>query len=247
MRCLIIVPWRPGCEHRERALRWVTGRYDEIGARWVLAEHLDGPWNKAKAVMPAVEQAPDLPIVVADADVWSDDLALAVHEVAAGRPWAVPHLHVHRLTEQATTALYAGQEPPADRLAERPYVGVPGGGLIVAQRQVLLDVPFDRRFDGWGGEDHALGYALDTLYGAPSRGCRPLTHLWHPPQPRSTRRVGSGPSEKLRRRYRDARSDRAAMRSIIEEGRHASECVHAEPERAPRATSKRRRAGRAAA
>lgn len=237
MSRLIVVPWRSGCPHREKALEHVLPRLEALSDATVVMGILEtGPWVKAKAVMSLIEHSTARTVAVVDADVLVHDLPEALDEVDSGRSWAVPHLHVRRLTQDATARVYAGADPWDHTLAttERPYVGVEGGGVVVARRDVLLEVPFDARFQGWGGEDHALGYALNTLYGAPWRGSRALIHLWHPPQARSTRKVGSQASEKLRRRYRDARTSVDDMRQLVGEARGL---VQAEPQGRARASA----------
>ena len=228
MNLLVVVPWRAGCPHRERALAWVVARWQETGVQPVLAVAPPGSWCKAHVGGYVADTAPGTVVVVHDADCWSAGTVAAIDAVARAGGWAVPHLHVRRLNRQATDLVYAGADPDRfgpERLTENPYPGVPGGGIVVAARDVLLDVPFDARFEGWGGEDHSLGYALHTLHGAPWRGGRPLTHLWHPPQPRASRKVGSRTSEELRRRYRAAHGNEADMRRIVNEAKEAARGV----------------------
>lgn len=220
----VIVPWRPGCPHRAAAWASLLPRWAQTGWPVTVAEPPAGEWIKAAAVNPAVERSGAHVIVVADADVWCDGTAEAVQLVAAGRyPWAVPHAWVHRLNEHATADVIAGGPWPAGAaaLAERPYVGHAGGGIVVALREAVLSAPLDPRFVGWGHEDDSWSDALTTLAGAAWRGTRPLWHLWHPPQPRRNRRHGSPASRTLRLRYQNAAGDPAAMKALVEEGRHA--------------------------
>jgi len=201
----IVVPWRAGCPHRERAWELVRGRYAEIAYPVVEAPGPD-PWNKALAVMPALERSTADIVVVADADVWCDGLVRAVQAVEDGAPWAIPYLLVHRLD--------AERKPE-----QRPYAGMAGGGIVVAPRETLLDVPLDPRFVGWGQEDQCWGWALHALAGPPWRGDADLVHYYHPPQKRLNRKRGSNESWALRRRYLAARRDPAAMRALLEESR----------------------------
>lgn len=228
----VVIPWRPGCPHRQAALEWVLRSYRDRHPDWqiVVGAAPPGPWCKATAVAAAVARADGDVLVVADADVWCRDAADAVAAVQRGRAaWAIPHRLVHRLTPDATATVLGGRwdlddainRPGLSHLAERPYVGIPGGGLVVLPRSLWEDVPLDPRFRGWGGEDHAWGYALACLHGRPWRGRAPLWHLWHPPQPRLTRQIGSLESDGLRRRYAGARLDSAQMRALIEEGKRA--------------------------
>jgi hypothetical protein len=219
----VIIPWRPGCPDRERALEYVLRRWDLAGHFVTLAENRTGPWNKAAAVMPAAWRSAADVLVIADADVWCDDIEPSLELVASGRRrWAVPHGRVHRLDQAATDELLAaGTFPTPDRLAERPYRGHPGGGIVVIDRATCLDVPLDPRFVGWGHEDDAWALALGRLAGAPGRGTAPLWHLWHPPQPRLNRRVGSRDSQIHFRRYVTAARNRAAMTELINEAKGA--------------------------
>lgn len=215
----VIIPWRAGCPHRERAFKWVLKRWAQHPWPVTVAEAPDGPWCKAEVLRPAIEASTADIVFVVDADVWCDGIPQAVAAVEAGAPWVIPHLVVRRLTEAATGRLLAGGEPEPNEITEPPYIGVMSGGLVVVRRDVALDVPMSASFVGWGGEDHAWGWALATLIGDPWRGEEPLWHLWHPPAERISRLAGSEASEQLRRRYFSAQNDRPAMRALVEAGR----------------------------
>ena len=78
----VIVPWRGGCPHREAAWRWARQRYT-----WPVVEAPGGdPWIKGAALMPAVESSEAEIIVMADADVWCDELPETVQAVKGGEP-----------------------------------------------------------------------------------------------------------------------------------------------------------------
>lgn len=226
-RATVIVPWADdGQPERAAALAFVLGRWRHAHPRWplVVTESSAEPWVKAAAVMPAVMAARPGPLIVADADVWCDDVTVAVAALGEAA-WAVPHRYVRRLNAEATAAVYGGasfEALGADSLAERAYIGMPGGGLVVADRDALVSVPFDPRFVGWGGEDCAIGLALHTLAGEAWLGTAPLWHLWHAPQLRPERRYGNAANEALRLRYRRAMGNRAEMATLIDEAREAS-------------------------
>lgn len=186
-----------------------------------MAEAAEGPWIKAAAVMPAIAASEAEIVVVADADVWCEGLPAAVDAVVAGHPWSVPHRMVRRLNETATAEVLGGRDPASvsDReLVQRPYVGIFGGGVVVARRRLLLEVPLDARFIGWGREDNAWGEALQTLAGGPWRAGDPLYHLWHPPQSRPTRAKGNPASEALRKKYLQAFGKPDEMRRLLAGG-----------------------------
>lgn len=209
---MVLIPWRAGCPHRERALGWVT---QQLGHAVILGTHDEGPWCKAKALADAVARSDADVLVVHDADVWCDGLDEAISQVQAGAAWAVPHRMVHRLTEEATADRLAGGT--ATDLEQRPYLGYPGGGITVLRRDVWDRVPLDPRFAGWGQEDEAWALALTTMFGAPWRGRADLIHLWHPPQERKSRAVGSDESKRLLRHYQRARRSPVLMTELLQE------------------------------
>jgi hypothetical protein len=217
----VIIPWSPGCEYRERALRWVEHRYRDLGLPVRLGVLVEQEWCKARAISAALRASTADISAIADADVWTDGLLEAVAAVEEGAPWAIPHLQVHRLDEKATGRVLAGADWLDQPLAERPYRGIEGGGVVVAPREVIDSIPPDCRFKGWGQEDESWACALHSLLGPAWRGEAHLYHLWHPPQERMTRRRGSQESWRLRNRYFAARNDPDAMRRLIEESRES--------------------------
>jgi hypothetical protein len=194
-------------------LAWVRERY-----AWpIRLAPGSTPWVKANAVTPAIESSSAEIVVIADADVWTDGITDAIEAVQQGAPWAIPHLNVHRLTENGTAAVLGDAEWNAQQLDRRPYRGYEGGGVTVLRRDDYLDVPMDPRFTGWGQEDASWGYALRCLLGEPWRGTAPLIHLWHPPQARMTNKYGSPGGKQLWKRYLLARRRPDEMRKLVKE------------------------------
>jgi hypothetical protein len=220
---LVAIPWQGCCSHRVAALRWVLSRWLTFGHAVYVGTVPEPQWIKAKAVDAAVAATDDDILVVADADVWTDGVGEAVELVRAGAPWVVPHDILYRLTAEATASVYAGTALSSDLATdEEPYQGRAGGGMVVLRREVYDDCPLDPRFVGWGHEDEAWALALTRLYGKPARLDYPMWHLWHPPQPRITRGLGSEASEKLYRRYHKAARDADLMRALITEAKAES-------------------------
>lgn len=217
----VVVPWRPGCPHREAAWDWVRRRWLDEFPDWdlvVVTDDSDDPWCKGKLYAAGLGRASGDIIVWADADVWCPQVTEAVEAVANGAPWVQPHNRLTRLSEQATAAVLAGADPAAQtEFDQKPYVQLAAGGFVVATAETLRACPIDPRFAGWGGEDHAHGYTLDTLAGPRVRLNGPLWHLWHPHPPRLTRLVGSEQSENLRRRYALANGRPDAIRELLAE------------------------------
>lgn len=237
MSIALLIPWRGGCQHRDAALSWVWSRYDVTQPTWerVVGHHYEGDWCKALAVADALSRTDADILVVADADVLLEPGALrrAVAVVEQGAPWAVPHVKVRRLTEQATAHLYATGIDTGEYEKPSPYTGVLGGGCVVIRRDVYEDCPLDPRFAGWGGEDLSWGEALTVLHGEPERLDSDLLHLWHPHPARIDRHVGTLENQDVRLRYKRAfdrasMSDRVlaaqgrdAMRGVVDEGKSA--------------------------
>lgn len=220
----VLVPYRTaGDDHREQAWSFLAGRWFATHPTWELVTG-DAPteeWRKGLAVADALTRSSGEILVIADADVWCDDLDQAVAAVAAGAGWAVPHHRVLRLTAAASAEVYATGSWPAVRTtftyAQRPYPGHPGGGIVVLRRDAYEVCPIDRRFAGWGQEDNSWALALRLAYGQEWRGTADLWHLWHQPQARRSRSVGTPAGAALHRRYYQARNNRAAMAQLVGE------------------------------
>jgi hypothetical protein len=213
VRVAVVIPWLGGCRYRTRALGFVTS---QLRHPFTVAHGCE-PWVKAHAVYPALVQSDADIVAVHDADVWCDGLDAAIEAVADGEPWAKPHRHVHRLSKKGTEAFYGGADWRSQKLDRPVYRGMAGGGIVVARRETLLDVPLDPRFVGWGQEDESWALALHTLAGSAWLGTADLIHLWHPPQKRLTQRKGSRDGWALMKRYAAARKKPEEMRRILEE------------------------------
>lgn len=152
MSVAVVIPYGGECEHRKRAWGSLRERYGTHHPDWQLveAEAPRGPWSKGAAVNPAVESCDADVLILADADVWTDGLPEAVAQVEAGAPWAIPHTLVHRLSEVGTAAALDGADWREQPIDQAPYRGIPGGGVVVAPREVIHSIPLDVRFTGWG-------------------------------------------------------------------------------------------------
>jgi hypothetical protein len=211
-----LIPWRPGDAHREAAWRQLRARHLELGRTVIQGTHIEGPWCKAAAIANALQRTDADQLVVHDADVWCDGVDDAIGALDDCTRWAIPHGKVYRLAE--------GQmEPSIERgaLAQPPYPGWAGGGIVVIDRTAYESCPLDPRHLGWGQEDASWALALTALHGLPWRGDTPLFHWWHPPQPRRSRTVGSPEGAALHKRYTRSAKSRRQMLELIEEARDA--------------------------
>lgn len=229
MTVSVVVPYRSGCPYRDAAYAWVRAKYETRGWEVVTGASPEGPFSRSAAILDAAHNSSGQIVVVADADAWCDGVTRAVDVVTGGAPWAMPHRLIHRLSPESTDLVLAGADwrglpLSTDNIQDsRPYRGHETGTLVVFQRDVLFDVPPDPRFVGWGQEDDAWACALRVLVGHAWRGSADLVHLWHPEQPRESRRIGNQANRELWWRYRAARS-RGAMRALIDE-RTADACI----------------------
>lgn len=214
-----------GCPWRRRAFEWMLGHYQRNHPGWPV--HVGGcgqPWSKGRAVDAAYRQTDAGMLVLADADSFvAPDVLCAAVAAAVVDGWAMPHATVYRLSRDATEAVYAGLEPRLDRLDRGAYRGVKGGGIVAIARTAYEAVGgIDFRFEGWGGEDLALGFSLNAIVGGGARLGGDLVHLWHPHPAPDLR--GPPQSEALVARYRVARTSPEATRILIAE-RIADGCV----------------------
>ena len=214
-RVEVIIPYAGTDRDRLRALVWVMER---CNYRYTVATG-ELPFNKACAFMPAVKRSKADIIVMHDADVWTEGLEKAVDAVINGEEWAIPHWYVFRLSRDATSEYI--REGRIGELARPIYVGMPGGGILVARRDTILDIPMDPRFESWGHEDESWAMALWCLKGEPWRGEAPLIHLWHPLEARLGQRMGSHAGWDLRNRYARVRFDLPGMRDLVTEAQDA--------------------------
>jgi len=225
MDVAVVIPTRTtGDPWRARALEFVAGWYSLHFPRWDLVEGTvpDGePWSKGAAVRAAVDATSAEILILADADSFLTSprtLLDAVDMISNGNArWVVPHGNVYRLREAETERIHAdpSSAPRLGHTVRATYEGPPGGGITVVARDTFEDVGgIDDRFLGWGGEDVAFGWALETLAHPTERLGAPLVHLWHP-HPAPTLR-GSPESEELVARYTAARGLVRRVRAVVD-------------------------------
>lgn len=209
--------WR--AKARTYVERWYGQHFPEAT---IVHGSCSGEWSKGAAIADAFERAGSgaQVLVLADADSFlanPETLRTAVDLVRSGSAeWITPHTTVYRLRDSETARLHAvpAATPRLGATCRPLYTGPAGGGITVISRTAFATVGgIDPRFQGWGGEDLALGWALETLVGPGARLGGRLVHLWHPHPAPNLR--GSPASEALVDRYRRARGVRRRMLHAI--------------------------------
>lgn len=236
MHVTIAVPLGNPEPHRDAAWEHAQAWWARETPDWpiVTGTHRGEKYRKGVAVARALAQVETDHVLIVDADCLIPNLPQTALELeASDSAWCMPHLRIYRLTPEATRLVHMGVDPftlIGDRglLLER-YKHVIGAGAVLMPTEDARRVPFDPRFEGWGGADWSWGWALQTLLGAPLRPSSPMVHLWHPPQPRPSRSIGSPENEALRARYKAAFGDLTAMRILIDEALEALPSLAVEP------------------
>lgn len=217
----VLMPSGVTDEWRGNARDFVEAWYARHVDAPVLVGECSGEWSKGAAFADALGRASSTAdvLVLADADSFiaePRDLLRSIEKCAAGSAWIVPHSRVYRLNAEETERLH--REPTSKpRLGWtcRPmYYAVAGGGITVVRREAFEQVGgVDPRFLGWGGEDVAFGYALETLVGPAVLDDGQLVHLWHPHPAPDLR--GSAESEALVAQYAGARGIPRRMVDVV--------------------------------
>ncbi|MEF2965956.1 galactosyltransferase-related protein [Paenibacillus sp. M1] len=224
----VLIPYKPDQGPRDKAFGYVKRFYETyMPAAQLCIGEVDGePFSRSQAINRAAAKAKGSVFVVVDNDIIYDPaLLLRSIELLNEHQWVIPFTTIHRLSKGYSERLVltgSGQWP----LPEKPDTKTAGATYFVGGMNVLLRSSFeqvggyDERFRGWGGEDEAFAYALDTLIGKHRRLEGELIHFWHP-------FVGPGGNPHyddnylLYRRYKNALSDPAAMLRLIQEKREA--------------------------
>lgn len=245
MTVSVVIPYRDTGRGRERHdhVVWILARLRENFPDWSIIVSSDGrnvgePWSAATARVRGVRRTAGEVIVLMDADTWvrPPSLVQAVEYVASGEhPWVMTHQQILRLSLPQTQLYKAtGRVDPFEewnaprvlRLMETaPYRQFPGGVPTVISRALFEECPPDVRFDGWGCEDNAWGWALETLHEQCWRLEGNALHFWHEPDPWRVIRTQNPhyrshefeSHSELGRRYMEANGNPEAMRTIVQE------------------------------
>jgi len=216
----VLVPYKPDQGPRDEIFRWISAFYRKYMpfAEICLGHSKSQLFSRAQAINDAASKAKTDCFLIADNDlIYDPDQILKAKAMLAGHPWIIPYSKVHNIQEDSTKKLLR-TEPvwPLGRPV-RTVVRAQGthGGLTLIPRKHFEAVNgFDERFVGWGGEDDAFAYSVDTICGRHRRLEAEIYHLWHPND-----KTGGNPNYQnnfeLCMRYFRARGHVGAMKQLI--------------------------------
>lgn len=171
MTPVIIIPWRGGDPHREKAFDYVTKWIDQTGITRVWADSGADPFCRAESKNFGASEE-----TWADVLIFNDaDMIIPVdtyHELAR-LAWDTGNLCIGfveycALDQYHAARIYAGDVVPFSVRHPVNNVGFSLGGVIAIRRDSFEEIGgYDERFRAWGNEDFALAIAAGTLFGNP--------------------------------------------------------------------------------
>jgi hypothetical protein len=207
---IVIVPYRPDHGHRDRLWAhlkdnyWAHQPYDVV-----IGEHLDGPFNRAKAVNQAAERDWDI-AVIADNDTWvpAKQLHRAITVTNVTKKLTAAFDAVVELSAPCTDDIITGRTTLAGSFSAtkvRTRTLETQSSMLVVPRQLWDQVGgMEARCQGWGAEDNIFWHACNILGGEPNRISGNAYHLWHSPAGRHG--IDYKRNLNLWRRYQEART-----------------------------------------
>jgi glycosyltransferase involved in cell wall biosynthesis len=222
----ILIPYQPSNKVREYIFNWLVKFYKhtlpeaEICIGYTSTKH----FSRSLAINNASKKATGDIFVILDADIiCSPHVIRKAANSLNHSAWIIPYTEIEDISRNSTVRLL--NNPPEWPLIQnikttkRVKGGIRVGGINILKRDSFIAVGgFDERFRGWGGEDGAFQFAMDTICGNYRRFNQSVYHLWHPPA-----KARSNPyydfNFRLANRYFEAKGNIQAMLEIIEENK----------------------------
>jgi hypothetical protein len=186
----VIVPYRPDHGHRDKLWNFLKANYwAHQPYEIVVGHHLDGPFNRAKAVNAAADQSWDIAII-ADNDTWvpAKQLHKAITVTNVTKRLTAAFDAVVELSQPCTDDLLTGRTTLAGSFTAtkvRTRDMETQSSMLVVPRQLWDTVGgMETRCQGWGAEDNIFWRACHILGGEPNRISGNAYHLWHSPASR---------------------------------------------------------------
>ncbi|WP_410769031.1 galactosyltransferase-related protein [Fontibacillus sp. BL9] len=216
----VLIPYKPDDGPRDQAFRYIRRFYEKMmpEAELCIGEVAEEPFSRSRAINRAAGKARGRVFVIADNDIIYDPELIAQSLKRLDDDcWVIPFSQINRLSQTYSERLIRGGEHPWP-LQTKPETKPANASYFVGGMNVLLRESFekvggyDERFSGWGGEDEAFAYALDTLVGKHVRLDGELIHFWHP-------FVGPGGNPHYHDNYLLYQRYKAALGNIMEMSR----------------------------
>lgn len=207
---------------------WLYARYRKLFADWdaeiVVADNDENPFNRSAARNYAFYGSTGDILLIADADTLfhRDQIETAIQMIERGANWVIPYNTYYNMSEAATDNILALDptetvvEPTSAAMWEHKIQS--WAGLLVMPREAFAEAGgYDVRFSGWGYEDNAFRYAVDTMWGPHDRVTWGYAlHLWHPVTAQNSFTSPSIETNRaLYRDYESAAYSRDAMRRVL--------------------------------
>lgn len=254
----ILIPFRSSDKYSRQTqnFKWLKKywKHQLPGAQIIVGvdPDLDRTFSKSVAVNDAASRATGdiLAIVDADGYISAETVLFCANEIRRAREdghrlWYVPYNRFYRLMDEASQRVldsnpkhpYMPSFIPKMRDIQTIFASGHGhwyGAMIQILPREAYDIVggWDERFRGWGGEDHSIMRATDTLYWRHKIIKGPVFHLWHPMLSKEgtdtwvewSKRLWdnqekSGNNSTLAARYSKANGDIKKMRQIVDEAR----------------------------
>lgn len=220
----VLIPYQSDSNGpRDTAFRWVQNFYRRMmpEAEVCIGKLVNEPFSRSKAINLAAKLASRDIYIIADGDiVYNPSLMLETIKQMQKSRWVIPFSRILRLSEPVSRQILeqdACWPPKVEPDTEPAHAAYFVGGLNVLTKSAFEAVQgYDERFIGWGGEDEAFAYSLDTLVGEHVRLDGVITHFWHPfVGPKGNPHYET--NYQLYLRYKAARGNKKAMTDLIRE------------------------------
>jgi hypothetical protein len=230
----ILIPYRPDNGPRDKAFDWVKKFYQEFlpDAELCIGSCKYRMFSRSQAINDAASKATRDVFVIVDSDVFFNPKIIEKSvDLLDQHPWVIPFDKVHMISEKSTLELYKTKpEFPLKKELEWTIKNGHHGFNIVPRKYFEKVDGFDGRFCGWGGDDDAFAYSMNTMSGEYKILNEAIFHLWHPRRsgqgwhPRNRRKDEiTGDNFDLFKRYKRANGDPRAMQRLIDE-RKTDQC-----------------------
>ncbi len=188
MKASVVIPYRYADPDRHRNFAYIRSYWSTYFSDFEIIEcdSCDDKFSRSKSRNQGIDRANGDFIIIADADtiVPVDSVVTSLLHLrhTEAPSWVIAYQWYYNLTEERTKEVVGElrQSPSIPQEGEYDHRLTAWAGMLVLPRGALEVVRYDERFTGWGGEDNAFQYAVDTLWGPFERVGSHAIHLWHP-------------------------------------------------------------------